>query len=556
MKKLSILIVILAIATLSTFSQDKYSDSEGKYTLDYSVDWKKIPDDIVEKRFKQVQKSIKSDKTINYDAGFQKRLSKGWFTYPYVLINIIETGRLSESDIKKMVGSFENEVKELTEDKSYRYKAIVKKLKMNDTYFEEKHQRLISMMDVKTVNGTLTCLMIMNLTSFGSINLYFYTTPNKWESYYQDFMDFADGLVISNEYNYKNESENKDIKTTKITSENKESQLKNISSEEIPDTNEALYTTFNFLFFTVPLLVFLFIIYRMNIGIEIIKFLNQYKWLVAATICLIFFLMQALIGGVIVFPLILNLILYYPLILYINYLNNYKSKPLESNNIVVLESNKILTLNEPSRQGAIVNVVNDLNTEKKINQNNTDLYKTTEDINVAHTSLNKEIINDIPIYNTDNIQSNNLIDDNINNSESESQNKVEESNDKNKSEISTNVEVSSGNITIEQKCNACGQEVQLNDEEVLNKKYKCPVCFTENLAKAEESIKKNKAYLEIEEELSTGMKILCFIMPCVGVIAAITYVSGGQKKKAGTAILCAFGGFALGMVIRLLSNGR
>ena len=45
-------------------------------------------------------------------------------------------------------------------------------------------------------------------------------------------------------------------------------------------------------------------------------------------------------------------------------------------------------------------------------------------------------------------------------------------------------------------------------------------------------------------------------MPGVGIIAAITYYSKGQKKKGGTAILCAFSGFALGIVIRLLSNVR
>lgn len=455
-----------------------------------------------------------------------------------------------------MAGSFENEVKELTEDKSYRYKAIVKKLKMNDTYFEEKRQRFISMMDVKTAKGTLTCLMIMNLTSFGFINLYFYTTPNKWESNYQDFMEFADGLVISNEYKYKNESDNKDIKTTKITSENKESQLKNISKEEVSDTNTVLYPTFNFLFFSLPLLVVLFIIYRMNIGVEIIKFINQYKWLVAAIVCLIFFLMQALIGGVIVFPLILNLILYYPLILYINYLNDYKPKLLESNNNVVTENNKILSFNEPSRHGAVVDVVNDLNSEKKITNITSDLYKITEEIKVPTTSLNKDILNDIPTYNAEINHSINLANSKMNNRESESQNKVEESNDKNKSEISNNVEVSSGNIIREQKCYACGQEVELNDKEVLNKKYKCPVCNTENLAKPDETINKNKSDLEIEEDLSTGMKILCFIMPGVGIIAAITYYSKGQKKKGGTAILCAFSGFALGIVIRLLSNVR
>lgn len=58
MTKVYFLIIILVITNIQSFTQDKYSDSRGKYTLNYSVDWKQIPDDIVEKRFNQIQKSI------------------------------------------------------------------------------------------------------------------------------------------------------------------------------------------------------------------------------------------------------------------------------------------------------------------------------------------------------------------------------------------------------------------------------------------------------------------------------------------------------------------
>ena len=457
-KKLSILIVILAIASLSTFAQEKYSDSKGVYTLNYFEDWKQIPNDILDKRFNKVQKSIKSDKKIKYDAGFQKRLSKAWLTSPYVLLNKIETGRLSDSDLKKMIGSFGKDIEELTEDKSYRYKTFFKKLKLNDSYYEEKRQRIISMMEFKTDYGNFTGLMIMNLTSFGSINLFFYTTPNKWDSQYQDFMDFADGLVISNEYNYKNESDNKYNKTTNITTENKESQLSKISEEKVSDTDAAVYPIFNFLFFAMLLIVVLFIIYRMNIGFVIIKFINQYKWFVVAIICLIFFLMQALIGGVIVLPLILNMILYYPLILYINYLSKFILKPLNSD---------VTGLNDFMGDTSKKEIIS-----KKI------APSIIKDVKLDDV---KDDFNKITITKANKMENNN----------SELQKNVDSSDIKYKEEQQIKSDELGGKISKKQKCGICNSEIEISDEEIRTRKYICPICYQENNAITSQNILTN-----------------------------------------------------------------
>ena len=182
------------------------------------------------------------------------------------------------------------------------------------------------------------------------------------------------------------------------------------------------------------------------------------------------------------------MLLYYPIILFINYLKDYKPKPSESNNIVVNEIEKILTLNETKRQEEIDNAVNDVGTDNILNQTTADLYKTTEEIKVYTTSGTEELIKDIPIYDIDKNNSYNITNNIMDNHESELQNKVEKSSDKKESEIPITVKEFVSKTTKTQKCDKCNAEIEISEEEIASNKFICPVCNQENNAKVSKVI--------------------------------------------------------------------
>jgi uncharacterized membrane protein len=309
----------LLIPFHNSFSQEVYKNTEGHFEMIIPVDWKEIPESEIEINLKKVQKKAGKIQDINYAAGFQKRLSREWFSYPYFLISVVKSGKLSESEISSMAKEFNSVLKNFDSLDNTKLKNLINDIKKNESYYDKENSRLIYAIEI-TANGTkMSGLFISKFTSYGILNLFFYSSYNSWEKYYPEFVEIADNVKIDSAFSYEiSEIQKKDVKL------NSESDVVKINEDEknFSAKYDILFPLLNFLFFTIPFIIILLLIKNSNIGKEKFQFAGKYCYISSVTVCFIFAIIQIYIANSIIFPIILNLLLIYPLSKFFIYFNN------------------------------------------------------------------------------------------------------------------------------------------------------------------------------------------------------------------------------------------
>ncbi len=82
-----IVVLCMLTSTAVTYAETFHSEKYG-YQLDVPSDWKSIPDEVIKQYVAAIQKQS-SDVKLIYDAGFQLESAEHWFTYPYILVQVM-----------------------------------------------------------------------------------------------------------------------------------------------------------------------------------------------------------------------------------------------------------------------------------------------------------------------------------------------------------------------------------------------------------------------------------------------------------------------------------
>lgn len=176
------------------------------YTVRIPDDWIAIPREVLDGSAKQVEKTFPNASRPVFAQGFQVAASKGWLTYPYVLVQTIE-GRIPEAALGKMEKVREAMEKRVAKDQSDMSRLMADAKVGEPTYDASAHIIwTVVTLEVKGV-GTVKTMVAALLTEKGAVRLSGSATADEYEKYLPVFEAIARGATVSPELQYKPRSQ-------------------------------------------------------------------------------------------------------------------------------------------------------------------------------------------------------------------------------------------------------------------------------------------------------------------------------------------------------------
>ena len=110
------------------------------FSISIPSGWVEIPKDTIEVFEKELNKAAPNHPAQHYDYGFQLKSSKKWLEYPYILVQVKNTGRIPESQLKKIESySVQDSLKKNNE----KYNALMTEMReVGKTVYNEKTQMI------------------------------------------------------------------------------------------------------------------------------------------------------------------------------------------------------------------------------------------------------------------------------------------------------------------------------------------------------------------------------------------------------------------------------
>ena len=72
------------------------------FTIRLPAGWREIPKDVIDTQFKAMAELAPQLPRQTYDCGFQLDASSRWFQYPYILVQVQNTGRPPDFPLKSL----------------------------------------------------------------------------------------------------------------------------------------------------------------------------------------------------------------------------------------------------------------------------------------------------------------------------------------------------------------------------------------------------------------------------------------------------------------------
>ena len=192
------LLIIMFMAVSITYA-DEYKKNQFAITIPSG--WVEMPRDIIDSYEKLLAEAAPDLPLQHYDYGFQLESSENWFEYPYILIQIKNSGRIPENDLEKLEQislqkEFDKHEKQVG--------SIASELQAGKMVFD-KHHRIVWMgFEMKVVNvGPISGLSAMIPTEKGLIQVSGYSLRADYPIYDSIFHSIALSTIPIAELAYK-----------------------------------------------------------------------------------------------------------------------------------------------------------------------------------------------------------------------------------------------------------------------------------------------------------------------------------------------------------------
>lgn len=103
MHKIRFVTYVLLIFTFTVVSKLIASElKKSGFSISLPDGWIEIPRNVIDAYEKEIARLAPNIQVQHYDYGFQLASSKNWFEYPYILVQVKNTGRIPESQLEKI----------------------------------------------------------------------------------------------------------------------------------------------------------------------------------------------------------------------------------------------------------------------------------------------------------------------------------------------------------------------------------------------------------------------------------------------------------------------
>ncbi len=164
--KLAILVLIISSGVFGQAYGSKQYQKSG-FSISLPDGWVEIPRDIIDVFEKEI--FVPNVPKQHYDYGFQLEASQHWFEYPYILVQIKDTGRIPERQLKKIK---ECPIQKAFDKHEKALGPLVSGFQASSKMYYDKHAKTLWLraeMDVVNNIGPIVSLIGMVLTEEGLI---------------------------------------------------------------------------------------------------------------------------------------------------------------------------------------------------------------------------------------------------------------------------------------------------------------------------------------------------------------------------------------------------
>lgn len=194
---------LIILILLVGFSATAYSEQllqKKSFTVSLPDDWVEIPSDVIAARESAIAAAAPNAPAQHYDYGFQLSSADYWFQYPYILVQIKNIGRVSESRLENLDTV---NIEDTIEKTKTQLRPAMSDAKVGKMYYEKKHRIIWLRMESNVVNvGPISGLSGMVLTDKGFIQVSGYSTRNEYPIYETVFRSIVLSVTPSRALEY------------------------------------------------------------------------------------------------------------------------------------------------------------------------------------------------------------------------------------------------------------------------------------------------------------------------------------------------------------------
>lgn len=192
----------LPVGAVEVSLEEEFSTPRG-FSLKLPSDWIEIPRDVVDGLGEGIEQVNPNIKRQVYDYGFHRKPSEKRLTYPYILVQVQDVGRVPERQLKKMK-TIQKQMNEVGETFEKGFGTLVSSMRSGETIYDPERHVLWSRFsgdlsgvgEVRSLTGTV-------LTSKGVINIHCYSRGEDFEKYTPTFQAIVQSVSLDKDLKYK-----------------------------------------------------------------------------------------------------------------------------------------------------------------------------------------------------------------------------------------------------------------------------------------------------------------------------------------------------------------
>ena len=196
------LITICILSMVITAGGDTF-DTYDQFSVTLPTGWVWMPRNVLIQYAKTIDKLAPDTPSQFYDYGFQYRNSDDWFTYPYILIQVKNVGRIPTGEMaryRKVRSGMEEGLDQVREG----YSSVITEAVAGEPEFDYERKILWTSMSMDLQDkGQVRALIAVKLTEKGLIQLNGYATSETFDEYEPVFREAFATLEVDEAIRYK-----------------------------------------------------------------------------------------------------------------------------------------------------------------------------------------------------------------------------------------------------------------------------------------------------------------------------------------------------------------
>lgn len=173
------------------------------FALTLPVGWREIPPDVLKSFVEATSKLNDSLRRQSYDFGYQLASSSNWFVYPYILVQVGNTGPIPEQELARLAKN-DAGLDRSTKGAEKGMPSIVSGVGVSETSFNPQTHTLKMSAHMNVVGaGEVALLSTIILTSRGTLTIHCYAKQSEFETFRTVFESILDSVKLSENLRYR-----------------------------------------------------------------------------------------------------------------------------------------------------------------------------------------------------------------------------------------------------------------------------------------------------------------------------------------------------------------